>query len=359
MPEPLNLDWNPDWKASCAAMHVGLWLIEPQWFREAAAAASAGLFTVKRIEMAVEAESRAGSPSAEPSKPYFLDAAGLAMIAVEGAMTKGSTKFGTSTLAVRKAVRAATRDSEVKAIMLAIDSPGGTTAGTQELAADIEAANRVKPVYAHIDDLGASAAYWVASQARRITAGPTAQIGSIGTMAVVEDLSGLAEKKGIVVHVIATGPFKGAGTPGTKITDDQLAYLQTRVDALNEHFLAAVSRGRNVPAPVVKDWSDGRVWIADQAKHMGLIDEVQRMDDAVAFARREIAQAEAAETPQSPVVSIRVQETECVVKGNIVDGVPQEEAEPEGLSAEEEDRKKRVRDALRRAQISHRAGRRA
>jgi signal peptide peptidase SppA len=261
---------------TCFASHMGLWLIDPMWFQAALDAVRAG-----------------GFPTADPAalkavadaKPYDL-CNGVAVVPIVGQMQKGFTKFGgTSTVATRQALRLALSDPAVGSIMLAVDSPGGTVAGTEELAHAVREADKVKPVVAHVEDTGASAAYWVASQARRVTAAPTAEVGSIGTVAVVADTSGAAALEGVKVHVIATGPFKGAGFDGAPITDDQLATIRDRVVALNEHFLAAVAGGRKVsPEKVRNDWADGRVWIAGTAKSMGLVDGVERFDAALAHA---------------------------------------------------------------------------
>jgi signal peptide peptidase SppA len=285
------------WKPECVAKHLGPWLIEPGWFQQAVSAVKAGLWQPKQRAVslaaiqvgsdgAIEARTRRDS---EDEPIYFVDSAGLAIVPIDGPMLKGESKYGgANTLAIRRQVRMAAKDPDVKGIFLAIDSPGGTVAGTQELAADVADAGRAKPVFAHIDDLGASAAYWVASQAGRITASPTSEVGSIGVLAVVEDSSGMAEKKGIEVHVISTGPYKGAGVEGAPITKDQLAYMQDRVDAVHEHFLDAVAAGRGEPRKTVDGWSSGKVWIAAEAARMGLIDEVMRMDEALNAARAEV-----------------------------------------------------------------------
>src|SRR6185436_13049667 len=138
----------------------------------------------------------------------------------------------------------AAADPSIKTILLLIDSPGGTIAGTAELADSVAAANKIKPVIAHADDQMASAAYWIASQCRMITSNRTALVGSIGTYVEVYDTSKMYENAGVKVHMISTGPHKGALVDGTPVTDDQLAEVQKLVDSLNRHFLAAVSAGR-------------------------------------------------------------------------------------------------------------------
>jgi signal peptide peptidase SppA len=227
--------------------------------------------------------------SVSPGKPYAVSGNGIAVIPIMGPMVKGGGKNGEAdSVEIRRSLRAAVQDTAIGGIMLVIDSPGGTVAGTDELARDVRSASEVKPTAAHIEDLGASAAYWVASQAGTITANHTAEVGSIGTMAMVEDSSGAAKADGIVVHVVSTGAYKGAFSPGTEITPDHLAYLQEQANALNTHFMTAVSKGRKVGMSRVETWADGRAWIASTAKDMGLIDGVTRLDDAMRTLQKSI-----------------------------------------------------------------------
>lgn len=265
-------------RLKCAGQHFGLWCIEPHWLCSAVAAIKAGTFQ----PMAVSNQDRAGSG-------YAIDSSGIAHIPIVGQITKGQSSYGgTSSVLARRAIRSAARDSDVKGILLSVDSPGGTVAGTAELARDIAEARRQKPTHAHVEDLGASAAYWAASQAGRISASRTSEVGSIGTMAIVEDSSGAAEKAGVKVHVISTGARKGDRVPGTMVTEEQLSEVQMRVNDMNEHFLADIARGRNVSASVVDTWADGRVHIAQKAKDLGMIDAVESLDVAADMLRSEI-----------------------------------------------------------------------
>jgi protease-4 len=262
--------------AKCAAQHFGFWAIEPHWFMRAISAVNDGKWPVQ-----VEAVSRSDSRDF-----YAIDPEGIAIVRIIGQITKGESSYGgTSSIRTRRAIELADRDSKVRGILLAIDSPGGTVAGTSELARAVALAR--KPMVAHIDDLGASAAYWVASQADRVTASQTTEVGSIGTMAVVEDFSGQAAMQGIKVYVISTGPRKGDFIPGTEIKPEQLERLQERGDDLNGFFLDAVADGRQMPRAVVEDWATGDVWIAEKAKKLGLIDQVTSFDQALGSIREE------------------------------------------------------------------------
>lgn len=262
----------------CFAAHLGLYAFEPLRLRQAVAHIKAGRWPQVRASVGGR-----GRSLLETSDD------GLALLPISGPMFKGFSKFSEANSAeLRRAVREAGQSADVKGLLLVIDSPGGTVAGTDDLAAEVAAAAARKPVHAYIEDLGASAAYWVASQALRVTANPTAEVGSIGTVAVVEDSSGAAELSGIVVHVISTGPYKGAFSDGAPVSEEHLADLQRRVDALNSHFLAAVQRGRRMDRKAVESIADGRVHIASEAQRLGLVDAVGTMEEAVAELRASV-----------------------------------------------------------------------
>lgn len=208
----------------------------------------------------------------------------IAVIDIQGTMTKHGSSFssGGSTIRVRREIRVAAADTDVHGILLRIDSPGGTVAGTADLAADVLAARKAKPVFAFIEDLGASAAYWVASQATKIFVNDaTAFVGTIGAFIGLYDLSGLAEKEGIKAIVIKAGEFKGTAFPGTEITSEQQAMLQKLVDKTQNEFNAAIQRGRGMKRKQVEQLADGRVHVAPDAMELGLIDGIQSFDATI------------------------------------------------------------------------------
>lgn len=207
----------------------------------------------------------------------------LAIVSIDGPMMKYSSSLsgGTSTVAIRQQLRELARDDSIAGVMLKIFSPGGTVSGNQDLANDVVALAKTKPVHAFIEDLGASAAYWIASQCGRISTNPTGMVGSIGTFAVITDSSAAAEQLGLKVHVVRAGDFKGAGQPGTEVTKEHLKEFQRNVDALNEHFLAAVQAGRGMSAKQVKELADGRVHVGEEAVKLGLADAVSTFDQAL------------------------------------------------------------------------------
>lgn len=202
----------------------------------------------------------------------------VAVLKLLGVMSKAGW-YGASTTQFRADLRKAAADPNVSGILLAVDSPGGTVAGTADLAADVKAARKQKPVWAHVDDLGASAAYWTASQADAVFANSsTALVGSIGTIATMYDVSAMAEKAGIKPLVFSTGPLKGAGVEGTPITTEQQAYFAGLVADAQTAFDAAVKSGRGLTANQLDAVKSGGVFPATEALRLKLIDGIRPLE---------------------------------------------------------------------------------
>ena len=208
----------------------------------------------------------------------------VAVVQLVGPMTKrpASLSDETSTIAARQQLRQAMRDPEVGAIALLIESGGGTVSGTADLGKDVAAAAERMPVHAYLEDLTASAAYWVASQASKIYANDrTALVGSIGTFIGLYDLSGTAGQLGMKPVLITSGGVKGMGFPGTEITEDQKAMLQRLVDGTQAEFNAAVARGRGMSAERVRELATGELHMAADALELGLIDGIQSFEQTI------------------------------------------------------------------------------
>ena len=217
----------------------------------------------------------------------------IAVIRMEGTLMKASSSLdgGTSTVQMRRDIRKAAADPDISGIMLAIDSPGGTVAGTADLAAEVKAATKAKPVYAFVSDLCASAAYWVASQADAIFANAdTAMIGSIGTLVTVYDMSGMAGKQGVEALVFKTGSIKGAGTQGAPVTEEQRAYFQSIVDQSQKSFDEGVQKGRSLTDKQLASVRTGGVFLASEAQDRKLIDGVQSYEATLAALIKESSQ---------------------------------------------------------------------
>lgn len=298
MPDPIH---NP----KCFASHMGTWMVWPDRAREMVAAIRSGLWQphAHKPLSAIFAAAKVVEDPQYGGVLYAVDDNGIAVVQIQGAMAKAAGKYAaTSSVQVRKALRVAAADQDVDAIMMVVDSPGGSVAGTQSLGDDVRAVDAVKPIHSHIDDLGASANYWVPSQARRVTANRTALVGSLGTYAVIEDSSKKAEMDGVEVHVLSTGPQKGAFVEGAPVTEKQLEAAQKTVNELNAVFIEAVAGGRRMSLDAAAALFTGDVWMAPEAKALGLLDGVMSLDQAMA----ELAQLVASKRP-SPENARRMQ----------------------------------------------------
>ena len=268
--------WNP----ACAAMHLGLWAAPPHYLRQALTLIKAGVWKPNHPpEARCAAANEALVTDSDGIPLYLRDAAGIAQINIGGPILKGRSKYGgTSSLDVRKALRLAANDPGVRGAFLVIDSPGGSVAGTQELRNDL--ANFGKPTAAYVEDSAASAAYWVASTANRVSMNRAGFVGSIGAYAVIEDTSKAAEMEGVQVHVISSGGIKGQGVDGAPISREFLDEVQAQVNHVHGLFVDDVANGRKLTTDAVSALADGRLYMAADAKAKGLVDEVESADAA-------------------------------------------------------------------------------
>jgi len=195
---------------------------------------------------------------------------------------------GTSYIWIQQQLSEALASEQIKQIRLDIDSPGGTVPGVDETAELIRAAREQKPIVAVVDDLCASAAYWLASQAERIEATKNSEAGSIGVFSVYWDLSARAKEMGVKVIVIKSGEHKAMGVPGAEISETQIAGIQQIIDGIAENFIAAVAAGRQRAKEDVRIWATGQLWLAETAKQLGVIDKVTSLQIKVPQSKEKI-----------------------------------------------------------------------
>jgi signal peptide peptidase SppA len=211
---------------------------------------------------------------------YTILQGGVAIVPIIGPMFKGEGSWGYADQSeIRANVRKAVNDPSATAIMLLIDSPGGSVAGTMDLADEVRAAGKIKPTMAYAEDLMASAAMWVGAAANEVYANAAALVGSIGVITAVADYTKALENAGVVVHTITTGKFKASGSPYKATTPDDLAYIQSRIDATFEQFVEAVAKGRGIRGETVKKM-EAAVFTAKDAVENKLIDGVASFDQA-------------------------------------------------------------------------------
>lgn len=208
----------------------------------------------------------------------------IAVIPVQGTLTPRGGWYGTSMDGLRSQIRRAANDADVGAIILDIDSPGGTVAGTVETASEVKAAAAQKPVIAIANTLAASAAYWIGSQASEFVIAPSADVGSIGAMIMHQDISGMLEQAGIKMTMIRSeqSPLKNEAHPFGALTEDASAFLQARANEAGAEFIKAVASGRRVTQTKVRDdFGQGRVFGAREAVARGMADRIATLDDVI------------------------------------------------------------------------------
>ncbi len=212
-----------------------------------------------------------------------MDADGICCISCCGTMMKygSSLSNGVSTVLLRQAVRSAANNPECKGIMMRYDSPGGSADGTEELASEIASAATKKPVWSYVDGMAASAAYWACCQSETVVAAPASMVGSIGTYGKLIDRSAQFAASGVKAIVIRAGEMKGAGTPGTEVTPEQIADYSRVINEINDIFVAAVAKGRKLSAEDAKALNDGRVHVGANAKAKRLVDQVGSFESAM------------------------------------------------------------------------------
>ncbi|HIW75714.1 MULTISPECIES: signal peptide peptidase SppA [Gordonibacter] len=189
----------------------------------------------------------------------------------------------------------------VKAVVLRINSGGGTATAGEEMAAYVRefSENSGKPVVVSSASINASAAYEISSQADYIFTAKTTAIGSIGTAMQVTDLSGLMEKLGISVENITSSDSKDSSYGTRALTEEERAYYQKMVDQINETFIQTVAEGRDMSVEDVRKLATGLTFTGMEAVENGLADEIGTKEDAVAKA------AELAGTSTTKTVDLR------------------------------------------------------
>jgi protease-4 len=189
---------------------------------------------------------------------------------------------------LREELTKAEKDPKVRAVVLRINSPGGTVTASdivyRELMLFRERTRR--PVVAVLMDLAASGGYYVALAADTIVAHPTTVTGSIGTIMVSVNAEGLMQKIGVTPVTIKSGARKDMGSPFRTLTPEERAIFQSVIDDLHRQFTDKVAERRRLAPDVVKNLADGRVYTADQALAAKLIDQIGYMPEALGQARR-------------------------------------------------------------------------
>ena len=216
----------------------------------------------------------------------------IALIYAVGAISSGSSSFdilngevlGSDTLT--RAIRSAREDDSVRAIVLRIDSPGGSAVASDVIWREVGLVRESgKPIVASMSDLGASGGYYIAMGADAIVAQPATLTGSIGVVFGKFTTGGTYEKLGVGIEPVSEGRFAEIYSPVTRFSDAERAKVQAHVDAIYEQFVAKAAEGRGTTRDALHEVAQGRVWTGRQALDHGLIDEVGGLGRAIALAK--------------------------------------------------------------------------
>jgi signal peptide peptidase SppA len=235
---------------------------------------------------AVEEGKAAAATRRQQSAQYAGNGA-IAVIPVIGVLTQRGDFADVSTpttsmTRLTAAVNAAAADPAIAAIVLDVDSPGGSVYGVTELADAIYQARQAKPIAAVANSLAASAAYWCACQAGELYASPGAEVGSIGCYTMHADVSEAMKQRGISVELISAGKYKTEASSYAPLSDDARAHVQAGVDAYYDAFVTAVARGRKTTQKAVRGgMGEGRVLQPYEAARAGMIDGVATLAQVI------------------------------------------------------------------------------
>lgn len=216
----------------------------------------------------------------------------IALVNIEGTLATG-TGGGTSILSTGTAgsdsivatLAEARRSPWVKAVVLRVNSPGGSPAASQEISEELASLSASgKVVVTSMADVAASGAYWIAANTDHIVADPGTMTGSIGVIWQLSNYEELYRKLGIQYYTFTSGPYKDMGSTSRQLTEEEKRIMQAMVDDMYNQFVDTVAAGRDMPREEVIALADGRVFTGSQAKEVGLVDSLGGLQKAIAKA---------------------------------------------------------------------------
>lgn len=214
--------------------------------------------------------------------PFFLilfngkNSGNVALIPIEGAITvNGGKQLGSLTASselIVSYIEDAEKNSQIKVILLEINSPGGSAVASDEIAVAIKKVK--KPVISLIREVGASGGYWVASATDKIFANRMSITGSIGVISSYLEFSGLMEKYGVGYERLVAGNNKDMGTPLKKLEESEREFLQGKLNQIQTYFIDEIAGNRNLNSEYVRNLATGEFFLGVEALNLGLIDQL-------------------------------------------------------------------------------------
>ena len=209
----------------------------------------------------------------------------IAVVYAEGAIVGGSGSIETiGSDRFAKEFRELREDDRVKAIVLRVNSPGGSATASEVILREILLTKKEKPVIVSMGNVAASGGYWIAAGANQIFAEENTVTGSIGVFGLLSNIQEIANENGVTWDVVKTGKFADINSNVRPKTEAELAIYQKSVNKTYRLFLRKVSRYRDLPVEKVKKIARGRVWSGKEAVNIGLVDRLGGLEDAIAYA---------------------------------------------------------------------------
>ncbi|CAI07419.1 Protease IV [Aromatoleum aromaticum EbN1] len=210
----------------------------------------------------------------------------VAVLVAQGAIIDGSdTQSAVGGDSLAHLIRMAREDERVKALVLRVDSPGGSAWASEVIRRELELTREAgKPVVASMSSVAASGGYWIATGAEEIFASPASLTGSIGIFALFPELAGALDKLGVNTDGVATGPLAGAFDPRRPLEPAAAKTIQLGIEHGYRRFLETVAKARDMSATEVDTVARGRVWTGEAATKLGLVDQLGGLEAAVAAA---------------------------------------------------------------------------
>ncbi len=250
----------------------------------------------------------------------------IAVVYAEGAIVDGEGEIDeVGGLRFARELRALRTNDDVKAIVLRVNSPGGSATASEHIQRELRLAAEVKPVVVSMGSYAASGGYWISAYGTRIYAEPTTITGSIGVVGIHFDIKKLANDLGITWDSVKTGKHADIFTISRPKTQAELAIFQGMVEWIYDEFIRKVAEGRKLDPAEVRKIAGGRVWSGREALSLGLIDELGGLDAAVAHA------AEAAGLDDYTLVEFPQTQTFAELLAKWLDGVVPVESSSRGL----------------------------
>ncbi|HEY9246140.1 MAG TPA: signal peptide peptidase SppA [Candidatus Methanoperedens sp.] len=218
-------------------------------------------------------------------KDFGISGNRVEVIYVQGLLLTGSLPggFGIATSEeITKSLNDASEDEGVKAIVMRINSPGGSPAASEEIISAMKKIN--KPIVVSMGEVAASGAYYISAPADRIIANPDTLTGSIGVIWEFQNRSAFYHKEGTEFYIAKSGEMKDMGGDWRELSDKEKKYADQIISESYLRFVEEVARGRNLSVSKVKDLADGRIYTGAKAKELGLVDDFGSLDDAIEIA---------------------------------------------------------------------------